>query len=316
MQRIPEAIRCLRRFSTGVLIAVLFVAYPAAAATRVALPSWVCAHPDAIFVSGYENAEVPIPHSASGGSSGMFPGDQSRTVSVTDYGDHAYYLYIPTDYSATHAWPLVVALEGAAGSPTLADSQAQDIRNAWATLADSRGVLVAVPVASGSHGGWIEPDLDGSGPSDYDMIASVLADAESAYNIERTRIYAWGFSAGGDILHDIVLTGWAGMNANSFAGYAVTGAVLAACPPYSVVLSCIPANATRTIPLDIRIGKNDSLLTYARSDKLAFLAAGWTLNDTLFYTEFSDGSPAGGHIYTATHMAQAWSNLCSSAVTQ
>jgi poly(3-hydroxybutyrate) depolymerase len=199
----------------------------------------------------------------------------------------------------------------------MSDTAAQQVRADWGTLADARGFIVASPVGTNSNGGWNEPAFNGSGPSDYNIIANTITDAEAAYNIDLTRVYGWGYSAGGEVLDDIVLTGWAGLNANSFAGYAVTGAALAGCPTYSTGPSCVPANAVRKIPLDIHIGMADSIYTggYAASDKNAFLAAGWVLGSTLFYTVFNDGSPPGGHTYSTANLAQVWSNLCPKAVT-
>jgi hypothetical protein len=51
---------------------------------------------------------------------------------------------------------------------------------------------------------WLVPPT--SGPSDYDMFARRSRnDLESAYNIERTRIYGWGFSAGAHVMHDLAI---------------------------------------------------------------------------------------------------------------
>lgn len=292
-------------------------AAPAFAATGVPLPAWICAHPDAIYASRFDAGENAVPHDASQGSGGVFPGNSTRSVYVPRFGSHTYYVHVPTGYTPDRSWPILLTLEGAAGSVSGADYQAQLMRTDWTALANAKGFIVASPVASGANGGWIEPAMDGTGPSDYDVVAAVLADLESAYNVERTRRYAWGFSAGGEVLHDIVLTGWSGMNADTFAGYAVTGAVLAGCPAYlAPIVPCVPNAASRAIALDIHIGDADPYipLSYAQSDEAAFEAAGWSLGSTLFYTEFSDGSPAGGHTFSSTDLSQAWSNICPNAV--
>lgn len=291
------------------------VAADAGAAQSVVLPAWVCAHPDAIYVDGF-NGQIAVPHDPSNGSGGAYPGSITRSVLVNGLGSQTYYLYLPSAYTPRHAWPLILVLHGA-GGPGTSDYYAQQIRSDWSALANAQGFIVAAPVGTDSQGGgWNAPDVNGNGPSDYDVVAAALADTSAAYNVEHTRAYAWGYSAGGEILYDIVLTGWAGLNANSFAGYAVTGAVLAGCPPYNTVQSCVPANAVRKIPLDIHIGIDDPNipLSYPRSDKAAFLAAGWNLGTTLFYTEFSDGSPPGGHTYTAAHLQQVWNHLCPNAL--
>jgi poly(3-hydroxybutyrate) depolymerase len=299
------------------LASSLLAAATASAATGIDLPSWSCAHPDAIYASAFDADEALVPLDPSLGSGGFYPGNSTRTVFVAHFGSHDYYVHAPKGYTPQRPWPLLLVLEGAAGSVTGAINQAQTMRTDWKALADAQGFIVAAPVASGSNGGWIEPTVDGTGPSDYDVLAAIVADLEAAYNVERTRRYAWGYSAGGEVLHDIMLTGWSGMSADTFAGYAVTGAVLAGCPDYQASIQpCVPSHATRAIPLDIHLGINDPYipLSYAQSDVVAFAAAGWELGNTLFYTEFSDGSPAGGHTFSAADLSQAWHNLCPHAV--
>ena len=305
-----------KHLQNSIFLALLIVNSGANATQSVILPSWVCAHPDAIFVNGFELGSATVPQLHSNGSGGAHPGNVTRQVAVSGLGLQTYYLYVPSAYAANRAWPLIVVLHGASG-PGTSDSAAQQVRTDWGTLADARGFIIASPVGTNSNGGWNEPDVNGGGPSDYNIIANTISDVEAAYNIDLARVHGWGYSAGGEVLDDIVLTGWAGVNANTFAAYAVTGAALAGCPPYNTVQSCVPANAARIIPLDIHIGNTDSIYTggYTASDKNAFTAAGWMLGTTLFYTVFSDGSPPGGHTYTTTHLAQVWSNLCPKAVT-
>ena len=307
----------LRRASAAATLAACAFT-PAHAATGVALPAWTCLHPDAIYASAFDAGDGAIPHDPSNGSGGVYPGNSTRTVSLEHFGSHDYYVHVPTGYTPAHPWPVLLALAGAAGTTDAAIYQAKLMRTDWTSIANASGFIVAAPVASGYYGGWIEPQIDGSGPSDYDVIAAVIADLESAYNVERTRRYAWGYSAGGEVLHDIVLTGWSGMNADTFAGYAVTGAALAGCPTYvAPIVPCVPAHAARTIPPDIHIGTSDPYiaLSYTRSDEAAFLGAGWDLDNTLFYTEFSDGSPPGGHTFSAAGLNAAWTAICPNAVT-
>jgi poly(3-hydroxybutyrate) depolymerase len=291
---------------------------PAFAAQSVALPAWVCQHPDAILAAGFEAGEFAVPHNPSHGSGGAYPGSLARTVTVPGLGIQNYFLYLPSDYTPSRPWPLMLALHGAGGSGT-SNTSAQSVQTDWIAIAQSNGFVVAAPAGSGSQGGWNIPDLNGQGPSDYDAIAAVIADAQAKYNIETTREYAWGFSAGGYILYDIVLTGWSGMNADTFGGFAVTGAMLAHpyCPDYNTQASCVPANATRIIPLDIHIGQNDPVYSmgYATADKNAFVSAAWNLGSNLWFTVFTDGYPSGGHTYNTTHLSQVWQHLCPNAVT-
>ena len=303
------------QYSITATLALALASTAACAAQGVVLPPWVCTHPDAIFVSSFETGETPVVRIPSQGIGGAYAGDVTRSVIVAGLGTQPYYLHLPSHYAPNHSWPVMLALHGAGGAGT-ADMSAKQVRSDWSALAEAQGFIVVAPVGTSQSGGWNAPGEDGSGPSDYDIIAAALVDVGQAYNVEGTRIYAWGFSAGGEVLDDIILTGWVGLNANSFAGYAVTGTALAGCLPYNMVQSCVPANAARIIPLDIHIGNADPIYTngYATSDKNAFLAAGWSLGTTLFYTVFTDGNPPGGHTYTAAHLLKDWNHLCPNAV--
>ncbi|MGA8277106.1 MAG: hypothetical protein WB784_02780 [Rhodanobacteraceae bacterium] len=309
--RLPLTTPFHERFLTGLAVAFLACAIGsrADAASRVVLPPWVCAQPDAVFLGGFEAGDVAVPHRPSLGSGGAYPGNQIRSVTVPGYGSHTYYLHVPDGYAPSRAWPLVVALEGAGGSPAAAMSEAMTIRSQWGTIAPGDDYVVIVPVAGGSQGGWIPPDENGNGPSDYDVIAAAMADTAGAYNIELTRRYAWGYSAGGIILHDLVLTGWSGIDADTFGAYAVTGAPRAGCPFYNMAPTCEPAHATRIIPVDMRVGTSDPVLPYVRMDRDAFLSAGWFLGDTLYYTEFD-----GGHTYSTVDLIGVWGHFCPNAV--
>ncbi len=299
--------RFLRCWFLGV--AAVAITTPVLAVSTLNLPVWVCHYPDALFVSGFETAEA-LPHDPSSGSGGALAANQVRNVSVTDFGGHNYYLHIPSGYSSDHAWPVLLALHGAAGSPALAETAAQVLRDDWAAVADSNGFIVAAPVASGSMGGWIAPGSAADYPTDYDVFAAVFADIESAYNIDRTRRYGWGFSAGGYVMHDVMLNNFnASVNANSLAAYGVDGATLGfACPTVGQCDALLSA-ATRFIPVDIHIGLMDSTrLSAARDDHTRFLSNGWIDGSTVFYTEFS-----GGHTY-AGQLPSVWSSLCPFAL--
>lgn len=312
----PPYSESMFKISHGIIALLAVICVDAGAAQGIVLPAWICAHPDAIFVAGFESGESAVPSQASLGSGGAYPGNITRHVVVSGLGSQTYYLYLPSNYTPDRSWPLILVLHGSAG-PNTSGTYARQVRSDWSSLADAQGFIIASPVGTDTQGGgWNQPAVNGTGPSDYDIIAAALADAAAAYNIENTRIYAWGYSAGGEVLDDIILTGWVGLNANSFAGYAVTGTALAGCPTYNTVQSCVPVHATRIIPLDIHIGSADPIYTqgYASNDENAFLAASWSLGTTLFYTVFSDGSPAGGHTYTTTHLQQDWTNLCPNAV--
>jgi poly(3-hydroxybutyrate) depolymerase len=291
------------------------------AAQSVVLPAWVCAHPDGIFSSGLEAGEVTVPHNPSNGSGGLFPSNTSRALHISGLGNgtQTYYLYLPGDYTPARSWPLLIILHGTApyGSQ---DYYATAIRNDWITAAGNSHVIIAAPVAHEVFNdmnnqpyavSWLVPPT--FGPNDYDQFAAMLADIESAYNIERTRIYGWGFSAGGHVMHDLGVNNHSSaLNASTMAAYSVSAGELAglACaglsgPDCDQILNDVP----RKIPVDIHIGTSDTNYGYAAADNTRFSADGWSGGQTLFYNTFT-----GGHTYSVSDLQIAWSNLCANAV--
>lgn len=290
----------------GLLLGVTSSASISAATTN-RLPDWVCAHPDAIFVDGFEGGVgiTRLPSNGSGGATGSF----TRTVTVPGYGTRNVYVFIPASYNAARPMPLVLALHGQAGSASAAQTAAQAARNTWSGVASANGFIVIAPVASGASGGWIAPPLPPAAPglSDYTVFSAAISDIESAYNIDRSRRIGWGFSAGGHVMHDLALNPYAiDLTVDSFAGYSVSAGALEAfaCSSPSACDALVAA-APRKIPIDIHVGSSDSLLSYATNDRSRFLTHGWTASSNLWFTTFS-----GGHTYAAGQLAEAWANLC------
>ena len=300
-----------RVFCTGVLA---LIAVDASAVQSVTLPTWVCAHPDAIFVNSFESGQIAVPHEPSNGSGGAYPGNVTRTLYVAGLGLQTYYLHLPNGYTPRHSWPLMLALHGA-GGPGTSDYYARLVRADWSALANAQGFIVAAPVGSDSQGGWIAPASATDHPSDYDLFAAIRADLEGAYNIERSRIYGWGFSAGGHVMHDLgVNTYSSAFNASTMAAYGVSAGDLAglACEGLSdAQCSGLLAALPRKIPVDIHLGNSDPLYTMygAGNDPTRFENNGWVLNQTLFYTLFN-----GGHEYFPSQLGDIWHNLCPNAV--
>ena len=222
-------------FTLGSRLAFLLalVAADAAAVQSVVLPAWVCAHPDAIYVGGFESGQIAVPHNPSNGSGGAYPGSRSRTLHISGLGSgtQTYYLYLPSDYTPKHSWPLILALEGVAPYPGA--SYAMTVRDTWAQIAATGHFIVAAPVADevidvyGQPGvSWLMPPT--FGPNDYTLFAAVLADLEGDYNIERTRLYGWGFSSGGHVMHALGVDKYSSVfNASTMAAYSVSAGALA-----------------------------------------------------------------------------------------
>jgi poly(3-hydroxybutyrate) depolymerase len=275
----------------------------ARAASTVRLPDWMCGAGDTVFRSGFESDEV-LPHDPSNGSGGAYPGNQTRTITVSGIGNRTFYLRLPPAYTPTRSWPLLLALHGAAGSPGAAQAAAQQVRSDWSSWADSHGFVVLAPVASGSQGSWVPQ-------TDVPVMSAALDDTMARYNIERTRIELWGFSAGAHVAHALAL-----FNADYFAAYGVSAGSLTqyACTDNGVPPpSCnqLLGSAQPKIPVDIHLGTLDPLYTTygAGDDPGRFQSNGWVMNQDLFYTLF-----AGGHTYTVAQLGEIWTNICPFAL--
>lgn len=290
------------RWLAAVLSTMLLVAQAHAAGTQ-RLPAHVCAAPYAMFADGFEG-DGAITRDPSAGSGGV-AGATSRTIVVPGVGHRTFHLHVPQQLDPARPAPLLLVLHGAAGSPALANAAAQQLRSAWGAIVDAAGFITLAPVASGASGGWLVPP----GVSDYDVIAAVIADVEARYNVDRSRRHAWGFSAGGHVLHDLMLGPYyPALDEEAFAGYAVAAGALAALACNGVSDAGCDAlldGASREIPVWLQVGVSDPLRAYVQADRGRFEARGWVEGGTLRYAEFG-----GGHTYTEALMREAWGFLC------
>jgi poly(3-hydroxybutyrate) depolymerase len=298
-------------------LAAAGVAVQAGAATSVTLPAWACSNQDAVFIGGFEDGAL-VPHDPSNGSGGAYPGKQTRTLQIAGLGSGTqnYYVYLPLDYTPTRSWPMLLALHGVA---PFGDSYAKLTRSDWIAAAAAGHFIVVAPVAdqivaySGGQPYAISWLISSAYPSDLDLFAAVRADMESAYNIERTRVYGWGFSSGAHVMDLLGVTdASAAFNANTMAAYSVSSGVLQAwvCPgPTDAGCASLLTNLPRKIPVDIHIGNTDPNYTQAAADHNLFVAEGWSDGQTIHYTEFD-----GDHTYTIAQLTDIWNNICPNAV--
>ncbi len=300
----------LRELVAGGLLALASSAALAASST-VLLPVRACQDAQTIWADSYENDGV-MPSDPSGGSGGAL-GDVEASVAVFGYSDSIYYLHVPADFSASRSWPVLLALHGAAGSHDNAVLAAQQARSDWAALADNYHFIVVAPVGVGSLGSWIPSASLYDHPSDYDTFAAAIAAVESSYNVERSRRYGWGFSAGGHVMHDLMLRGFEpALDANHVAAYGVNAGLLSQLTCANLTSSqCgqILAAAPRKLPLDIHVGTQDPLRPYAAADHNLFVAQGWSDGDAVYYRVFS-----GVHTYSPVQLGEIWQRICHYAV--
>lgn len=102
--------------------------------------------------------------------------------------ERRYLLYVPPGYERAKPTPLVISMHGAAGWP----AQQMNLSR-WNRLADEHGFIVVYPSGTGVPRIWRE------GEADVKFISELIDTVAVSYNIDRTRIYADGFSNGGSM---------------------------------------------------------------------------------------------------------------------
>ncbi len=93
-------------------------------------------------------------------------------------------VYVPEDYDAAHAYPLVMALHGGSGHGRLF---------LWSWLREVRGrrVILVAPTAMGDTWSLMEPLVDSAN------VARVLEDVAKRWRVDRARLLLTGMSDGG-----------------------------------------------------------------------------------------------------------------------
>lgn len=292
-----------------------------AAAALAAVPAWAqierlpessCAEAGASG-DGFEELALSWPSLGSGG----FGGSGNAFVAVPGYESlpayaHREYFWFVPEQVPLGPMPVVVLLHGTAGSPANARSEARTVRDLWRDAASAHGFAVIAPIGGSSVGSWVVPETAGAGPSDYDVIAAVIADLESRHNIERARRYLWGFSAGAHVALDVVLNPFhAGFGRRQFAAVAANAGALAGLACTGMTNADCDAQmraAFPRLPVQMLVGTLDPLRNQALADGARFLSQGWTQSRDYQYVEFS-----GGHWVDPPHAAVHWAWLCQFA---
>ena len=241
--------------------------------------SWYCEQNN-IFKDGQEGT-TPVDNPVKG--------PQLRNTFIAGVGNQSYYIYVPYSYTSNQPTALLIALHGAAG-PGNAPVAAQSVRNSWAQIAENERVIVIAQIATGpTSGSWIPFTAEA-------IMDTLIVETASEYNIDLNKLYGWGFSAGGHVMHEFALR-----RANEFAAYAVSAGVLA-----GYAGTNMPLLAARNIPVDIHVGNSDSLLIHAQADWQRFINAGWSDQQNLQLSVFT-----GPHIYTSSHLQEMWDFMCA-----
>lgn len=216
-----------------------------------------------------------------------------------DFAGRRYFLVIPPAYRADRAYPTLLALHGTGGNPAGAESNALAIAQIWQPLARTRGMVVVVPIGSTQSGSW-------STVVDMPFLQLLSGEIDSLINIDQSRRYLWGFSAGGHFGHSAVLE-----RTDQYAAYAIAAGLLTrnACTPDNcpAYLAAVP----RRVPLDLSSGTSDPIVPISEitADHGRFLDGGWRYGEELWVTGRNQG-----HTYTAAQLSDSWDRICRFAV--
>ncbi len=113
---------------------------------------------------------------------------------------YAYSLYVPENYTPHKTWPLIVCLHGGY-------SRDDDYILTWLRLAKSKGYLLLSPKSSRET--WSAIRTPGTPPNpvvDLRSIRLMLDEVWETYAVDRSRVYASGFSDGGIFTHILGLS--------------------------------------------------------------------------------------------------------------
>jgi len=237
---------------------------------------------DIIFNSGFQDDSNPT-----NGSGGIL-GAQTRSV-FSNGQNRNYHIYVPSSYTDNNPLPLMILYHGAGGAGT-SPSQAIAMRNFWQTAAENNNYIIMAQESTGASGGWVPG-------TDFPILSDLLGDMYLDYNIEQTRIYGYGFSAGAHVMHTLML-----FNSLEFAAYIVSAGVLEAHAGVNA-----PGNSARIIPVYVSIGINDaSLIPFVQSNHIVFNNAGWIDDETYWLDEFN-----GGHQVDIQIQQKSWDKVCT-----
>ncbi len=185
------------------------------------------------------------------------PGDGTRFLLRAKNDSRYYYLYLPSGYTPTKPWPMVVTLHGMKPFDS-ADAQSRE----WQQAADKYGLVILAPDLLNSDLFMQYPlrSINKSVERDERDTIEIIKYIRSRCHIDSKRIFATSWSSGGYLLHYIV-----NHNPDLFAGLCARGSCFC-----EDILN--PENArkmsARNFPVMIYWGQND-LVGIRRESKRA-----------------------------------------------
>jgi polyhydroxybutyrate depolymerase len=185
------------------------------------------------------------------------PGTSTHTI-VTNGLERCYLLYIPSRYDPSQPVPVVISYHGFASNP----SGQVDISR-LNEIAETGNFLVVYPQGTGFPLRWNSfITIEWSPVDDVAFTRALVKDLESSFLIDKSRIYATGFSNGGALVHNLACE-----MSDTFAAVGIVSA-----PITEPQLGCIPS---RPMPLIVFHGTEDLIVRYdGTSMNLPFFHSG------------------------------------------
>lgn len=126
---------------------------------------------------------------------------EARRVNISG-NNREYYVYVPSSARSGQPAPLVIAFHGGGGG-----AQGFADRMGLVGMAERYGMVLVLPQGLGrksnGRGSWnansVSPQgyAERSGVNDIGFVDALLRNVSGSYNIDRSRVYAMGFSKGG-----------------------------------------------------------------------------------------------------------------------
>ncbi len=149
---------------------------------------WVIRHRDTASSPAVTYAEVPS-------GSAYTPGTYSGTLATEDGRTRTYIIHIPTDFSPSKTYPLVMLFHGGGGTaPKILEQTHFDDK------ADAEGFILVAPESTPGtnwNDGRGTTDAEQAGVDDVAFVRQLIADLELKLPIDKMRIYSTGPSNGG-----------------------------------------------------------------------------------------------------------------------